>query len=284
MVGKKNNLKAKFKPNSKLIKSSLPWVLTMTYFSFVFLLPVLVMVIQSLRINPAQFWEIATTPLALSSYQISFTTALLAGCINGVMGTIIAWVLVRYEFPGRKLVDTLVDLPFALPTAVAGLVLATLYSQTGWIGRFFAPFGIKIAFTQAGVFVAMLFISLPFVIRTLQPIIEEIEVEVEEASYCLGATPTQTFWKVLFPPLIPPILSGVALGFSRAIGEFGSIVIIASSIPFKDLTTPVLIFQKLEEFDYDGAKVIGTVLLIISLSLLVLINGLQAWSKRYSSS
>ena len=194
--------------------------------------------------------------------SVTFVTALLAGLINGLMGTLLAWVLIRYEFPGRKLVDAAIDLPFALPTSVAGLVLATVYSDNGWIGQLFAPFGIKIAFTRLGVFVAMLFISLPFVVRTLQPVLQEMEKEVEEAAWSLGASQAQTFWKVILPPLIPPILTGVALGFSRAVGEYGSVVIVSSNIPFKDLIAPVLVFQRLEEYDYEGATVIGAVLQI----------------------
>jgi sulfate transport system permease protein len=198
------------------------------------------------------------------------------------MGTLIAWVLVRYQFPGRKLADALVDIPFALPTSVAGLVLATVYSDKGWIGQFFAPFGIKIAFTRLGVFVAMLFISLPFVVRTLQPVLQEMEPELEEAARSLGASPAQTFFRVILPPLMPAILTGVALGFSRAVGEYGSIVIISSSIPFNDLIAPVLVFQRLEQYDYTGATVIGTVLLLASLGLLLLINRLQQWGRRYA--
>jgi sulfate transport system permease protein len=199
------------------------------------------------------------------------------------MGTIVAWVLVRYQFPGKKIIDAAVDLPFALPTSVAGLVLATVYSEKGWIGQLFAPFGIKIAFTRWGVFVAMLFISLPFVVRTLQPVLQELEDEAEEAAWSLGATEFQTFWRVIFPPLIPPILTGIALGFARAVGEFGSVVLVASNIPYQDLIAPVLVFQRLEEYDYTGATVIGAVLLMVSLVLLLVINLLQQWGRRYAT-
>jgi sulfate transport system permease protein len=218
----------------------------------------------------------------MAAYGVSFFTALLSAMINGLMGTLIAWVLVRCEFPGRKFIDALIDLPFALPTSVAGLVLATLYSEKGWIGQFFAPFGIKIAFTRLGVFVAMLFISLPFVVRTLQPVLQELEAETEEAAWSLGANQWQTFYRVVLPPLIPPILTGVALGFSRAVGEYGSVVIISSSIPFRDLIAPVLVFQNLEQYNYTGATVIGSVLLIVSLILLMVINKLQQWGRRYA--
>jgi sulfate transport system permease protein len=192
-------------------------------------------------------------------------------------------VLVRYQFPGKKIIDAAVDLPFALPTSVAGLVLATVYSEKGWIGQLFAPFGIKIAFTRWGVFVAMLFISLPFVVRTLQPVLQELEDEAEEAAWSLGATEFQTFWRVIFPPLIPPILTGIALGFARAVGEFGSVVLVASNIPYQDLIAPVLVFQRLEEYDYTGATVIGAVLLMVSLVLLLVINLLQQWGRRYAT-
>lgn len=186
------------------------------------------------------------------------------------------------NFPAKKIIDASVDLPFAIPTSVAGLVLATVYSENGWIGQIFAPFGIRIAFTRLGVFVAMLFISLPFVIRTLQPVLQEMETEVEEAAWSLGASEKQTFVRVILPPLLPPILTGVALGFSRAVGEYGSVVIVSSNIPFNDLIAPVLVFQRLEQYDYAGATVIGTVLLIISLVILLVINLLQQWGRRYA--
>lgn len=276
------NPKTVSKAPSFLSSISLPWVVTISYLVILLVLPTTALFAKSATIGFSEFWRIATTPLALSAYNVTFVTSFFAGILNGVLGTLIAWVLVRFKFPGRKFFDAAIDLPFALPTSVAGLVLATIYSEQGWIGQFFAPFGIKIAFTRLGVFVAMLFISLPFVVRTLQPVLLEMEPEVEEAAWSLGATPFQTFTKVLLPPLIPPILTGVALGFSRAVGEFGSVVIIASNIPFKDLIAPILVFQRLEEYDYAGATVIGAVLLIISLILLVLINFLQHWGRRYA--
>ncbi|MFN9175968.1 MAG: sulfate ABC transporter permease subunit CysT [Synechocystis sp.] len=263
---------------------SVPGTVTVTYLLFILILPIAALVTKSATLGPAKFWEVATSDVALSAYGVTFITALLAGVLNGVMGTLVAWVLVRYQFPGKKIVDAAVDLPFALPTSVAGLVLATVYSKTGWIGQFFAPFGIQIAFSRAGVFVAMVFISLPFIIRTLQPVLQEMEEEAEEAAWSLGATEFQTFWKVIFPPLIPPILTGVALGFSRAVGEYGSVVLVASNIPFNDLIAPVLVFQRLEEYDYVGATVIGTVLLLVSLILLFIINFLQQWGRKYAIS
>ena len=263
-------------------KISLTWVVTIGYLSLILLLPLTALIIKSLSIGTGEFWQTATDPVALSAYEVTFVTALAAGMINGVMGTLVAWILVRYQFPGKKIVDGAIDIPFALPTSVAGLVLATIYSNNGWIGQLVAPMGIKIAFTRLGVFVAMLFISLPFIVRTLQPVLLELEPEIEQAAWSLGASDSQTFWRVILPPLIPPILTGVALGFSRAVGEYGSVVMIASSIPFKDLIAPVLVFQKLEQYDYTGATVIGTVLLLVSLVLLLLINLLQQWSRRYA--
>ncbi len=260
---------------------SIPWVVTISYLVILLAVPTTALMTKSLTLGLGTFWKIATDSVALSAYNVTFVTSLLAGILNGVMGTLVAWVFVRYRFPGRKLIDACIDLPFALPTSVAGLVLATVYSQQGWIGQFFAPFGLKIAFTRLGVFVAMLFISLPFVVRTLQPVLQELEPELEEAAWVLGANSWQTFWRVIFPPLIPPILTGVALGFSRAIGEYGSVVIVASNIPFKDLIAPVLVFQRLEQYDYVGATVIGTVLMLVSLSMLFVINGLQQWGQRY---
>jgi sulfate transport system permease protein len=262
---------------------SIPWIVTIGYLLIFLLLPTAALISKSFSIGPAEFWRVATSKEALSAYQISFVTALIAAAINGVMGTLLTWVLVRYEFPGKKIIDTAVDLPFALPTSVAGLVLATVYSEVGIIGRLFAPFGIKIAFTRLGVFVAMLFISLPFIVRTLQPVLQELEEEIEEAAWSLGASASQTFWRVIIPPLMPAILTGVAMGFSRAVGEYGSVVIISSGIPFKDLIAPVLIFQRLEQYDYVGATVIGTVLMLVSLVILILINLLQQWGNRYAN-
>jgi sulfate transport system permease protein len=262
---------------------SIPWVITVVYLLLILLLPITALVTKSLNLGWEEFWQVATGSVALSAYNVTFVTALAAGSINGVMGTIVAWVLVRYQFPGKKIIDAAVDLPFALPTSVAGLVLATVYSEKGWIGQLFVPFGIKIAFTRWGVFVAMLFISLPFVVRTLQPVLQELEDEAEEAAWSLGATEFQTFWRVIFPPLIPPILTGIALGFARAVGEFGSVVLVASNIPYQDLIAPVLVFQRLEEYDYTGATVIGAVLLMVSLVLLLVINLLQQWGRRYAT-
>ena len=262
-------------------KITLPWGITICYLSLMLFLPVTAMLLKASTANPVEFWKIATSPIALSAYDVTFFTALIAALINGVFGTLIAWVLVRYDFPLKRIVDAVVDLPFALPTSVAGLTLATVYSDNGWIGSLFAPLGIKISFTRLGVGIAMIFISLPFIVRTVQPVLNEMEKEIEEAAWCLGASQFETFWRVVLPPLFPSILTGVALGFSRAVGEYGSTVIVASNIPFKDLIAPVLIFQRLEQYDYSGATVIGTVMLGISLAMLFAINLLQAWRRRY---
>ncbi|MBD0393814.1 MAG: sulfate ABC transporter permease subunit CysT [Microcoleus sp. C1-bin4] len=265
----------------RLGKITLPWGITLGYLSLMLFLPVTAMLLKASTANPVEFWKIATSPIALSAYDVTFFTALIAALINGVFGTLIAWVLVRYDFPFKRIVDAVVDLPFALPTSVAGLTLATVYSDNGWIGSLFAPLGIKISFTRLGVGIAMIFISLPFIVRTVQPVLNEMEKEIEEAAWCLGASHFETFWRVVLPPLFPSILTGVALGFSRAVGEYGSTVIVASNIPFKDLIAPVLIFQRLEQYDYSGATVIGTVMLAISLAMLFAINLLQAWRRRY---
>ncbi len=257
------------------------WVITFVYLAFLLILPIAAMLTKAASEPFDSFWKTATSPLALSSYEITFVTAFAAAAVNGVFGTLIAWVLVRYDFFGKRFLEAVVDLPFALPTAVAGLTLATVYSEKGWIGSLFAPAGVKIAFTRLGVWLAMMFISLPFIVRTVQPVLTELEKEIEEAAWSLGASKFQTFVQVILPPLTPAILTGVALGFSRAVGEYGSTVIIASNTPFKDLITPILIFQRLEQYDYVGATVIGVVMLAISFVSLLAINLLQAWSKRY---
>ena len=257
------------------------WQVTIGYLAFMLLLPIAALILKATTKSPGEFWSLATSPTALSAYDVTFTTALVAALINGLFGTLIAWVLVRYQFPGRKIIDASIDLSFALPTAVAGLTLATIYSENGWIGSLLKPFGVQIAFSRLGVAVAMIFISLPFVVRTVQPVLAEMEQDIEEAAWCLGASNGQTFWQVILPSLLPSIFTGIALGFSRAVGEYGSTVLIASNTPFRDLIAPVLIFQRLEQYDYAGATAIGVVLLAISLLLLLTINLLQSWNKRY---
>lgn len=224
----------------------------------------------------ADFWQLATEPVAVSAYLVTLTMASLAALFNGVFGFVLAWVLVRYNFPGKKLLDAAVDLPFALPTSVAGLTLATVYSPQGWIGQALTKVGVQVLFTRLGVAVAMVFVSFPFVVRTLQPVLQDMEVELEEVAWSLGASPWKTFHRILFPSLLPALITGVTLAFSRAIGEYGSIVIVSSNIPLKDLIASVLIFQNLEQYEYTGATVIGTVVLLISLVLLFGVNAIQS--------
>ena len=268
---------------AQLTDLSIPWKVTWVYLTVMLFLPMAALILKAATLSPTDIWKVATSPTALSAYNVTFVTAFIAASINGVMGVAVAWVLVRYEFPFRKILDAAIDLPFALPTAVAGLTIATVYSENGWIGALLAPFGIKVAFTRLGVGIAMLFISLPFVVRTVQPVLQGIEHDVEEAAWCLGASQWETFWKVVLPPLMPAVLTGVALGFARAVGEYGSVVLVAANVPFQDLIAPVLIFQRLEQYDYAGATVIGVVMLLVSLAVLLGINLLQAWGRRYDS-
>ena len=261
---------------------SWPWRITWVYLSLMLFLPLGGMLIKAARVSPAQFWEIATSPEALATYKISFGLSLLASLVNGVFGLVIAWALIRCRFPGQRLLDALIDLPFALPTAVAGLALTAVYSEEGWLGRpIYQLFGVKVAFTSLGVAVAMVFISLPFVVRTVEPVLRALEKEQEEASWCLGASESQTFFRVVLPQLLPAILAGVAQGYSRAVGEYGSVVMISSNVPFRDLITPTLIVQKLEEYDFAAATVIGTVMLIFAFVSLLVINRIQIWGQRY---
>jgi sulfate transport system permease protein len=229
------------------------------------------------------FWSVATDPRALASYRITFGLSLLAAVVNGFFGIAIAWILVRYSFPGKKILDAMVDLPFALPTAVAGISLATLYAPNGWIGRWFEEFGIRVAFTPAGIFVALTFIGLPFVVRTVQPVLEEAERELEEAAATLGADWWQTVRRVILPSLLPSILTGVAMAFARAIGEYGSVVFIAGNMPMVSEITPLLIVIKLEQYDYAGATALAVVMLAASFALLLGINALQWWAARRNS-
>ena len=269
----------------KLKLASWPWRITWLYLGLVLFLPLGAITLKAAGVGPAGFWELATTPEAIASYQISFGLAVVASLINGVFGLVIAWALVRCRFPGQRLLDSLIDLPFALPTAVAGLALAAVYSsENGWLGEpLYRLFGIKVAFSAIGVAVAMVFISLPFVVRTVEPVLRSLEKEQEEASWCLGASQAQTFFRVVFPQLLPALLGGIAQGFSRAVGEYGSVVMISSNIPFVDLITPTLIIQKLEEYDIDGATVVGSVMLLFSLASLLVINIIQVWGQRYQA-
>lgn len=256
---------------------------TVLYLGLVVLLPLSATFWKASSLGLSDFWEVATSSRALASYRVTFGLSLLAALVNGVFGVIVAWMLVRYEFPGKKIVDAMVDLPFALPTAVAGIALATLYAPNGWIGRWFDEFGIRVAFTPAGIFVALTFIGLPFVVRTVQPVLEQAERELEEAAASLGATWWQTVRKVVLPVLYPSILTGVAMAFARAIGEYGSVIFIAGNMPMISEITPLLIVIKLEQYDYAGATALAVVMLVISFALLLLINSLQWWAARRST-
>jgi sulfate transport system permease protein len=255
---------------------------TIFYLSVIVLIPLSALVFKTMGLTWGEFISTVTAPRVMASYKVTFGAALIAALINAVFGVLVAWVLVRYKFPGRKIVDALVDLPFALPTAVAGITLATIYSSNGWVGRYLEPLGIKIAFTPLGITLAMTFIGLPFVVRTVQPVIEEIEVELEEAAVCLGANRWQTLTRVIFPMLFPSILTGFALSFARGVGEYGSIIFIAGNMPMVSEITPLLIITKLEQFDYRGATAIACVMLLISFVLLLVVNLLQKWSRRYA--
>ncbi|KKB84975.1 sulfate/thiosulfate transporter subunit [Devosia limi DSM 17137] len=253
---------------------------TIAYFSLIILVPLIALGLHSAGLGLVGFWAAATDARVLGALRVSFTTALFAAAVNVVFGTLIAWVLVRYRFPGRRIFDAIVDLPFALPTAVAGIALTAIYAPNGIIGQLVAPLGWRIAYTPVGIVIAMIFIGLPFVVRTIQPILEEVSREVEEASATLGANRLQTITRVLLPSLTPAILTGFALAFARGVGEYGSVIFIAGNIPFVSEIAPLLIVIRLEEFNYTGAAVIASVMLLISFALLFAINLIQAWSRR----
>lgn len=253
---------------------------TLFYLCLIVLIPLSAAFIRTFSLTWDQFWGIVTTPRVIASYQLTFGTSLLAASINAVFGLIVAWVLVRYTFPGKRILDALVDLPFALPTAVAGIALTGLYAPNGWIGSLLEPYGIKVAFTQLGIIVALTFIGLPFVVRTVQPVIEDLERELEEAAASLGASRWQTFVNVILPVILPALLTGFALALARAIGEYGSVVFIAGNIPMKTEITPLLIITKLEQYDFVGATALAVVMLVISFCMLLVINLLQWWANR----
>ena len=255
---------------------------SLVYLTLIVLIPLAALVLKSTGLGPGEFMKIATDSRVTHALYISFGTAFAAALINVVFGVIIAWVLVRYRFPGKRIIDAIVDLPFALPTAVAGIALTALYAPNGWIGQFFKLAGIKIAFTPVGIVIALIFVGLPFIVRTVQPVMEEIDREVEEASATLGATRFQTISQVLLPGLAPAILTGFALAFARGVGEYGSVIFIAGNIPEVTEIAPLLIVIKLEEFNYAGATAIATIMPAISFAMLLVINLIQAWSrKRY---
>ena len=255
---------------------------TLVYLSLIVLLPLCALAWKTSGLGLSGILAIAADERVAAALRVTFGLSFAAALVNVVFGVIVAWVLTRYEFAGRRLLDAAVDLPFALPTAVAGLALTGLYASNGWIGQFLAPLGIKIAFTRAGIFVALVFIGLPFVVRTLQPVLAELDTEIEEASATLGATRLQTIIRVILPPLLPAVLTGFALAFARAIGEYGSVIFIAGNIPYVSEIAPLLIVQKLEENNYAGATAIASIMLVISFAMLLAINLIQAWSRRRS--
>jgi len=257
--------------------------LTLTYLCLVVLLPLSAAFLTASSLSWNAFWQAVTAPRVLASYRLSFGAALLAAAVNAVFGGIVAWVLARYEFPGKRLIDALVDLPFALPTAVAGIALTALYAPNGWLGGLLAPLGIQVAFKPLGVVVALIFIGLPFVVRTVQPVLEDMAPEYEEAASSLGASRSQVFARVVFPAILPALLTGFALAFARAAGEYGSVIFIAGNMPMVSEIAPLLIVTKLEQYDYAGATAIAVVMLGISFLLLLSINLLQAWVRRRST-
>lgn len=253
---------------------------TLVYLSLLILIPLSATFFMTATLTLEQFWAAVSTPRVMASYKLTFGASLIAACINAVFGLLLAWSLVRYRFPGKALVDALIDLPFALPTAVAGIALTAIYAKNGWIGSLLEPHGIKVAFTPLGVLVALVFIGLPFVVRTVQPILQDLERELEEASASLGANRWQTFRFVVFPALLPALLTGFALAFARAVGEYGSVIFIAGNMPMVSEITPLMIITKLEQYDMAGATAIAVVMLLVSFTLLLIINGLQAWTAK----
>ncbi len=256
---------------------------TLFYLSLVVLIPLSALIINTLAMSWDAFWSTVSSPRVVASYRLSFGAALVAAAVNAVFGTLLAWVLVRYDFPFRRLLDAFIDLPFALPTAVAGIALTALYSGKGWIGQFLEPYGMKIAFTPVGVTIALVFIGLPFVVRTVQPVLEEAERELEEAAASLGASRLQTIGYVILPTILPAVLTGFALAFARALGEYGSVIFIAGNMPMVSEITPLLIITKLEQYDYAGATAIAVVMLSASFMMLFAINLLQAWMRKRGS-
>ena len=253
---------------------------TLAYLSFIVLIPLSAVFIKSLGIGWDGFWEILSSERIQKSLQLSFSTAIIAALINVVFGLLLAWCLVRYSFPGKRIVDAFVDLPFALPTAVAGIALTSLYAPNGWIGQYLEPLGIHVVYTPIGITLALIFIGLPFVVRTVQPVLSDLETELEEAAAALGANRFQVVTKIILPILFPALLTGFALAFARGVGEYGSVIFIAGNQPFKTEIAPLMIISRLEEYDYAGATTIAVIMLVISFFILFLINLVQAWASR----
>lgn len=254
---------------------------TLTYLGLIVLVPLSAVFIRTAGMSWNEFVEAVASPRVLAAYRLSFLASFAAALVNACFGLVVAWVLVRYPFPGKRVVDALVDLPFALPTAVAGIALTQVYAKNGWVGRWLEPYGIKAAYSELGVFIALTFVGLPFVVRTLEPVLAELELEIEEASASLGASRWQTITRVVIPEVMPPLITGFALAFARALGEYGSVVFIAGNMPMRTEIVPLLIITKLEQFDYRGATAIAVVMLVASFTLLLVINLLQKWSRPF---
>ena len=269
-------------PNTSDGVALAPCGYTLFYLSIIVLIPLLALLTKSFSLSWPQFWEAVSAPRVLASYKLTFGASFIAACVNLVFGLLIAWVLVRYQFPGKKIVDAFVDLPFALPTAVAGISLTALLAGNGWVGQYFEPFGIQLAFNPNGVVIALIFIGLPFVVRTVQPVLEDSEKELEEAATSLGATRWQVFTKVILPSITPALLTGFAMAFARAIGEYGSVIFIAGNMPMVSEITPLIIIGKLEQYDTAGATAVAVVMLFFSFIMLLVINALQAWQRRHA--
>lgn len=255
--------------------------ITLSYLGFLVLIPLSALLINSSGLSLERYWQILFSPRAIAAYQLSFGAAFIASAVNTIFGALIAWILVRYSFPGKTLLDAIVDLPFALPTAVAGIALTTLYAPNGWIGQYLAEIGIQGSYSRVGIIIALIFIGLPFVVRTIQPVLSDLDPQVEEAALSLGASPWKTFYLILFPNLLPACLAGFAMAFARSLGEYGSVVFISSNMPGETEIVPLLIMTKLEEYDYAGATALAVFMLLISFSLLFLINTLQWWTRRH---
>ncbi len=270
----------RFREPSVLPGFGLTFGFAVTYLSLLVLLPLAALLMRALSVSPSEIYSILTDPRVIASLRLSFGTAFLAASVNAIFGLAVAWALSRYEFPGRRLFDALIDMPFAMPTAVSGIALVTVFSQNGWLGRWLEPLGIQVAYTWIGITVALTLIGLPFVVRTLQPALAALERDVEEAAESLGATRLQTFRRVILPVLMPALLTGFTLAFARGVGEYGSVIFIAGNLPLKTEIAPLLIVIKLEQYDYNGAAVLGFAMLILSFVMLLLINLLQAWQRR----
>ncbi len=255
---------------------------TLVYLSLVVLIPFAALILKSFTLTVDQFWAAVSSPRVLAAYRLTFGASLIAALVNLVAGLLVAWVLVRYSFPGKRIVDALVDLPFALPTAVAGISLTALLAGNGWVGQYLEPMGVKLAFQPGGVVIALIFIGLPFVVRTVQPVLEDTERELEEAAMSLGATRWQTFAKVIFPSIAPALMTGFAMAFARAIGEYGSVIFIAGNMPMVSEIVPLIIIGKLEQYDVPGATAVAVVMLVASFLMLLVINSLQAWQRKRS--